>query len=812
MRLLIPLVALLALAPLASAQESAAGFVRDAETGEPLPGATVIVVAAPSDGVVGTTTNRSGYFALALPTAPTALRVSYVGYADTTLAVPSGPGALALAVGLRASDLRFEEAIVQAERVPYGSATLVGTQTLSARDLADVPTPGGENDLFRALQFQPGVKAGSEVNSGLYVRGGSADQNLILLDGVPVYNPWHLFGFFSTFNADAVKDVRLVKGVPPAEYGERLGAVVDLTLREGRRDRVGGTAHLGLVSSRLFLEGPAGPRASFALSGRSTYLERALSFGETVGLVSDADRPAYSFSDVTAKVGYELSPVSRLSASAYYGWDRLKIEQDGVQTIVDPLTGAERQTPSRAGVRYGWENVTLGLRYERSFGARAFLTARAYGTEYRFRSRFALASDSVYGPPRSGAAQFTLGPASAELGYDVSVRDLALRADLDVYGDAFGLRGHSLRVGAAAIGHDVRDLALARADPFYDYLFTPDSSALRQRPLELAAYVQDEWAVTGRLRVQAGVRAAAFTSAYAVRVSPRLAARYTVGPWAVAAGAGHTAQFVQQVADELVPIPSERWIPAGDGIGVADAYQIAFDVERSMGAYRVTVGLYARALRSVYATSPIRTGEGYGEDDFALLRPQLRLPVQGEGAAYGGEVLVEKRRGRVTGQLGYTLARAERRYAEIGGGVAFPTQQDRLHEVEAVAQYALGRWRLGAAFTWGSGQPLSLPVGYSLADDPLVGEGPEVVFDYAAYRTDRTAPMHRLDLTLEGPVARLYGNPLWLSVDVYNAYGRENPLVTVPALRSDDDGTEQLTVLRYGGLPAVPSASLRYEF
>ena len=456
--------------------------------------------------------------------------------------------------------------------------------------------------------------------------------------------------------------------------------------------------------------------------------------------------------------------------------------------------------------------MTLGLRYERSFGARAFLTARAYGTEYRFRSRFALASDSVYGPPRSGAAQFTLGPASAELGYDVAVRDLALRADLDVYGDALGLPGHSLRVGAAAIGHDVRDLALSRADPFYDYLFDPDSSAQRRRPLELAAYVQDEWAATDRLRVQAGVRAAAFTSAGAVRVSPRLAARYAVGPWAVAAGAGHTAQFVQQVADELVPIPSERWVPAGDGIGVADAYQVALDVERTVGVYRATVGLYARALRGVYATSPVRTGEGYGEDDFALLRPQLRVPVRGDGTAYGAEVLVEKRRGRLTGQLGYTLSRAKRRYPEIGRGLAFPAQQDRLHEIEAVAQVALGRWRLGAAFTWGSGQPLSLPVGYSLADDPLVGDGPGVVFDYAAYRGERTAPTHRLDLTLEGPVARLRGNPVWLSLDVYNAYGRENPLVTVPALRAAEDGAERLTVLRYGGLPAVPSASLRYEF
>ena len=483
-------------------------------------------------------------------------------------------------------------------------------------------TPGGEHDLFRALQMLPGIASGNEVSSGLYVRGGTSDQNLILLDGVPVYNPWHLFGFFSTFNADALKDVRLIKGIPPAEYGERLSSVLDLSMNEGRRDRFGGAAHLGLVSSRLLLEGPLAQGVTLMTSLRRTYFDLATGLVDRAmdgALHDDGLFPHYVFDDLNGKVVWQVSPRSKLALSGYYGSDRLRLDQESTTLVINPLTGAESHSPTRGGVRYGWRNATLGLRFEHAVGTVAYLTAQTYLTRYDFGSDFFLEADSVLQPADDLSGGFTAGPAAARLLYAVDLIDLGLRADLDVYVFA----PHCLRTGFQVVRHRFDDVARAEADPFYDYLVEPDSLVRFVRPIEATLYVQDEWPVTRRLRVQAGLRGTYFSSADAFRLSPRLAAAYDLTDrWQISGGVGHTAQFIQRVTDTLLPIQSDRWVPAGGEIGPADAYQATAEARfRPRPGYQLTAGAYYRLLRGIHTISPIvRSETPPGDDDLALIR------------------------------------------------------------------------------------------------------------------------------------------------------------------------------------------------
>ena len=806
----------LALAGAASAQPTGAltGAVRDGVTGEPLPGATVALVGTDR----GTATNRAGYFALRdVPSGVVDLRASFIGYRDTTLAVTVAAREVKrIEVALRPATRTLEEVVVEEERARYGSAALVGVIALPVERLAEIPTPGGEHDLFRALQMMPGIASGNEVSSGLYVRGGTSDQNLILLDGVPVYNPWHLFGFFSTFNADALKGVRLIKGVPPAEYGGRLSAVLDLSMNEGRRDRFGGAAHLGLVSSRLVLEGPLARDVTLMTSLRRTYFDLATGIVDraTGGGLYDNLFPRYAFDDLNGKLVWQTSPQSKLALSGYYGSDHLRLDQESATLVVNPLTGAESYSPTRGGIRYGWRNATLGVRFEHALGTVAYLTAQAYLTRYAFGSDFFLEADSVLQPADDLSGGFTPGPAAARLLYDVDLTDLAARADLDVY----TLAPHRFRAGIHVIQHRFDDVARAEADPFYGYLIEPDSLVRFVRPLEAALYVQDDWPVTPRLRVQAGLRGTYFSSVEAFRLSPRLAAAYDLSEnWQVSAGVGHAAQFIQRVTDTLLPFQNDRWIPAGGEIGPADAYQSTVELRvRPTPAYRFSAGAYYRILDGVYTISPIARGETQpGGDDLALLRPQTRLPTRGDGRAYGLELLVEKMAGRLTGHLAYTLAHTRRRFDLINRGRSYPAQHDRLHDLTAVARLRLsGSWHLGAAFTFKTGQPFSLPVGAYVTDDPFLEE--TVTYDVSNFNGSRAAPHHRLDLSLEGSLFRFIGNPLVFALDVYNVYSRRNPLVTYWDVLADEapgGGIEsRLQVMQYGGLPVLPSVSLGYEF
>lgn len=812
------LAVLLSLTGAATAQPAGAltGTVRDGTTGEPLPGATVALVGTDR----GTATNRSGYFVLReVSVGAVRLHVSFVGYRDTTLAVVVAVGERQrVEIGLRPATEALAEVVVEEESARYGSAALVGVIVMPVERLAEIPTPGGEHDLFRALQMLPGIASGNEVSSGLYVRGGTSDQNLILLDGVPVYNPWHLFGFFSTFNADALKDVRLIKGIPPAEYGGRLSSVLDLSMNEGRQDRFGGAAHLGLVSSRLVLEGPLARNLTFMTSLRRTYFDLATSLVDRAmgGALYDDLFPRYAFDDLNGKLVWQVSPRSKLALSGYYGSDRFRLDQRGRVLVVHPLTGGESYSPSRGGIRYGWRNTTLGLRFEHAFGTAAYLTAQTYLTRYDFGSDFFLEADSVLQPSGELAGGVVPGPAAARLLYDVDLTDLAARADLDVY----TLAPHRLRAGFQVIQHRFDDVARAEADPFYDYLVEPDALVRRTRPMEAALYVQDDWPVTRRLRVQVGLRGTYFSSVNAFRLSPRLAAAYDLSErWRISGGVGHTAQFIQRVTDTLIPIQNDRWVPAGGEIGPADAYQATAEVHfRPIPAYRFTAGAYYRLLDGVYTISPIARGETQpGDDDLALLRPQTRLPVRGDGTAYGLELLVERTIGWLTGYVAYTLARTRRSFRLINRGRPYPAQHDRLHDLTAVARLRLfGSWHLGAAFTFKTGQPLALPAGAYVTDDPFLEEAGGLAYDVPDYNGSRAAPYHRLDLSLKGDLFRIRGNPLVLTLDVYNVYARRNPLVTYWDVLADEapsGGVEsRLQVVQYGGLPVLPSLSLGYTF
>lgn len=732
---------------------SIAGFVRDANTGEILTGAHVVIPALR----VGASTNDAGYFALpSLPEGEYAVRISFIGYQSVELAMR--PGAPPASIRLTPTPFESLGVTIEAARgYEVGFPPPSGVVSVPVRELERLPSFPGEQDLLHALQWFPGVQKAGEVNGGLVIRGGSPDQNLYLLDGAPVYHPWHAFSLISTFQTETFSDVKLYRGAFPAQHGGRISSVLDAQLKDGNRDGPRATAAIGMLSGRFMIESPLTRGSSFMISGRRSYLDKLIGSTHPVEDefgIRDTLRTDYFFHDLAAKVSISSSDWHRLSVSYYRGGDHLDLRLPFDLSL--DLSSWLRPADLYFEIDQFWTNSVTSMRYQYIYGSRFYSTLTAYRSAYRAREGFSLRPTTQ---------------SSLVSSYNVTLEDVGVKLDTEWY---FAL-DHDLHAGIHVVDHLFRSRidaliyrSVAAVDTMQEYS--------RQRAVEAAGYVQSSWRPRGNLRVQPGVRVAHFTGGNYWQVSPRLGIQYAPLPDRVMlrAAAGRYDQYVHRLRDRhsfLYDLVSSRWIPTSEDV-------------RPSNSYHVTTGVETRPIRGLTLSSDVYWYEGsevlLPEDDFqtkdGLDGPGIDVGAllgqytAGDARAYGVEFNARLEHHSWEFLASYAGSRSLTR---IDGEDFRPGRFDVPRTFRGLVGYSWSGLTVQVSGDIRSGYPHTVPVARYVLGDPL-GE-PDIFLHRPEVNNGRLPPYFHTDLTLQ--YAFNWGGARWSAqMHMFNLTNRRNVL------------------------------------
>lgn len=761
--------------PALTAQESMtiAGVVRDTTTGEALEAVSVSVIGT----TIGTYTDQNGGFTLTTDQPfPFTIRFSYVGYQPEEIEISSPEEASDIRVSLSSTAKELAEVIVQASslREKFHSSN-TSVESLDARDAEVIPALFGEVDIIKTLQLKPGILSGSEGNSNLYVRGGNGDQNLVLLDGIHIYNPSHLFGFFSTFNNDALHSVDVYKGGFPAKYGGRLSSVIDVQTKSPNTKKLSGSGGLGLISSRLMLEGPLfSEDVSFFISGRRTYVDV---FTELANKMNQDNEnfnpiPRYRFYDLNGKLTARLSPSDMLTFSGYMGADVFGFKNELFHLDFD------------------WGNKAGSLEWNHSFSKRLYSKQTLFLTDYNY-----LIANDV-----------------ENFHFDLSsrIRDRGFRWDLTY--DSPG--GHFLQAGAEWIHHQFRLGRLKAGSTSENYNF---SSGSEPSGHEWSVFAGDQFDAGEIFKFNFGLRYSGFhsQSEYYHRLEPRAALNAMVSErWSIKSSYARMNQYVHLVSNTGFSLPTDLWYPTTEKVRPQSSDQIVLGVN-----YLITPSLmltneyYYKSMNHQIELKD--HAQIFSNDD---LEQEFTF---GKGYAYGSEIGIEKKSGPLTGWIGYTLAWVRRgRFKDIEGGRYFPPRYDRRHDLSIVSTYEFNKkWSVSATFVYGTGDKAWLPAGrIYLQDIDRLNSFP-VVPVYEDRNTVTLPPYHRMDLSVVRSFESSWGSHE-LNLSFYNLYNRRNPYflyldAEMKNLLENGDKLElpvKITARQVSLFPIIPSLSWNFKF
>ncbi|WP_266368439.1 TonB-dependent receptor [Tellurirhabdus rosea] len=773
------------------------GYVRETSSEEALIGVSVRIPGTS----IGTTTNTYGFYSLTLPARDSlTLAFSFVGY-ETVLQSLSLQKNRELSVHLTAGRVLTEVVVSGSRNEEKVSETPQMSQIdVPVAQIRKIPALMGEKDVLKVLQLMPGVQKGSEGSTGIYVRGGGPDQNLIILDDAIVYNANHLFGFFSVFNGDALKSVELTKGGFPARFGGRLSSVIELNLKDGNKERLHGEGGGGLIASRLTLEGPLRfkkgqpARSSFLISGRRTYLDfvaRPIIKKQSDGQVL----AGYYFYDLNAKVNYDFGPKNKLYLSGYFGRDRFYVR--------------DRQEGVNIGIN--WGNATGTLRWNHLFSQRLFSNLSLIFSDYKF----GIESDEQNG----------LGQDAFSLRYSSGIRDFSLKYDVDFYPSP----QHSLRFGVQSLYHRFTPSAIVLKNTDINQFRTAIDAI---NVLESGIYAEDTWKPTDRWRFNGGLRLSHFVhrNVNYFRPEPRLSGAFRLNPdLSLKASYALMNQYVHLLSNTGIGLPTDLWVPTTDRIKPQQSEQLAAGLAKDFtkSGLTLTVEGYYKTMNNI-----INYREGAS---FLLINdPNSADKVSwednvttGRGWSYGAEMLLQKKVGRFSGWAGYTLSWTQWQFPELNFGQKFYPRYDRRHDISLVGIYELSpRITLSGTWVYGTGQALTVPTGQFRAyrhlplRDPYFGGSPapgldngDQVNEYGTQKNSfRAEPYHRMDLSIQFHKKKKYHERTW-ELSVYNLYNRRNPFFYDLDLKEQGANQPLKTVLyRYSVFPVVPSLSYLFKF
>lgn len=778
------------------AEQTISGYVSDASNGEKLIGASLY-----EPGLrLGATTNRYGFFSLTLPADSLRIVVSYIGFRSDTLAIRLDRD-LRLDFALQPLAFEMTTVEIQAERLdPIQEQTRMGVVDVPVSQIENAPVLLGEGDLMKTLQLLPGVQSGAEGMSGLYVRGGGPDQNLILLDDAPVYNASHLFGFFSVFNTDAVKHVQLTKAGFPARYGGRLSSVLEVAMKDGNMQSFEAEGSIGLVASQLTLQGPIRrERTSFVVSARRTYIDMLIRpFLET------DERGGYYFYDVNAKVNHVASQRNRFFLSFYGGNDQFWSD------VRDEYASGSYRNEEATSVDFGWGNFTSTLRWNIVFGNRLFGNLTAIYSRYRLSSDIDDRSTT-----RDEGVHET---ETFRLRYHSGIRDLGIKLDLDYIPNP----SHYIRFGGNGAYHTYSPGAA-------QFRFNPASGAPEDTTLgaaqatdavEFGLYVEDDVRLSRRLSANVGLHASGFTvgGSHFGSLQPRVSTRFLLNPrWALKASYARMRQYIHLLSNSTIGLPTDLWLPATQRVPPEGSRQVGIGLAGALSKsqYEVSLEAYYKTMSDLIE---YRQGAaflaGFGDEQDWQDKVET-----GRGWSYGVELFLQKKRGRTTGWIGYTLSWTRRRFAELNDGLGFPYRYDRRHDVALVLAHQLTRiTNLSLNWVYGTGNAVTLPVARYYDEHVWGSIGGHEIWTpsvlpreariYEARNGYRMPAYHRFDIGFNFDWTR-HG----FRVGAYNAYNRKNPYFIYfedyrdPALDTRVYRAKQVSLF-----PFIPWLSYRFKY
>ena len=753
------------------------GYLSDESSGERLAGASVYSMTDQA----GTIGNAYGYFSLKIKSRQQKIILTAVGYRTDTLLLNVGTDTL-VRLTLSPAPASLNEVIVTDHGKRNLSINQANMAGLSPAEIRALPRFAGEVDVVKALQLLPGIKSGKEGSGELHVRGGGPDQNLILLDGVPIYNSAHSLGLFSVFNADAIRSVELSKGSFPSRYGGRLSSVMDIRLKDGNRDHFRYDVSLGLISSRILLEGPWKEKTTFMMGIRRTYLDLVAALAQR----GSPEKGNYNFYDLNAKVSHQLSEKDRLHFSIYSGNDILG-------TRFESASGNQDRNS------LSWGNMTTAFRYNRVFHRNLFGNIALTYTDYHF---------GVNSQNRRNA------PSSAyELDYSSKIRDAGMKVDFEYT----PVNSHFIRFGATAIRHDFRPnvtrLMFADANsPQADTSFSHNNAVAS----EYFLYAEDEIRLGRNLEMNAGLHFSGFhvQQKNYLSLQPRLSLNWLISDSeAIRASYAEMSQYIHLLSTAGTGTPADIWVPSTKKIAPQTSWQGTLGYVRSLFGEQFSFNIDG-FYKEMHHVIEYRQGVSFLEDELesGLIGESSgsfeNKIAAGRGTAYGSEILVRKNAGQTSGWVGYTLSWSNRDFKGINQDQTYPYAYDSRHQLSLVLNHKLNdRIRLSGTWIYNSGLPATLPLSsYAFYDE--FGNTGASLENVNVRNNIRMRSYHRLDLGISFVKQKKRGERSW-NISVYNAYNRKNPYF----IRAGDLAYSGRTrVTEYSLLPILPSFSYSYSF
>lgn len=742
------------------------GYVKEDVSNELLPGVTVYIPSIKS----GVVTNNYGFYSITLEQGTYDLVYRFIGFDAITNRVELNQD-LVVDQFLKPSTIALEEVVIDAERLEKVSEnTQMSVLKLPTKSVESLPALMGEKDVLKVLQLMPGVQSGSEGNSGLYVRGGGPDQNLMILDDAIVYNANHLFGFFSIFNGDALKSIELYKGGFPARFGGRLSSVIKMDMKDGNKEEIHGKVGVGIISSSLLLEGPINKgKTSYIVSGRRTYIDALIApFNR-----SD-DKGGYFFYDLNAKINHEFSPTDKLYISGYFGQDKF----------------FARNRKDDFDAQLGWGNATSTIRWNHQFSKKVFSNASLIFSKYRFGIE-------------STEDEF-------ELKYTTSIRDLGFKYDFDFFPNI----NHAIKFGVASTSHQFIPSALVVKETGV----TPTDNRTFFNTVESAIYVEDDMRLFGKLNANLGFRLSHFVhkDKQYMKPEPRVSLAYMLqDDLSIKASYASMNQYVHLLSNSGIGLPTDLWVSSTDRVKPQSSNQIALGLAKDLpNNVAVTLEGYLKKSKNVISYKE-------GASFLVLEDPESSETISwednitaGNAESYGIELLIQRKFGEFNGWIGYTLSKTEFQFDEINFGEKFLPRYDRRHDISFVGIYTVSdEVTLSGSWIYGTGNNFSLPLRtYKTLPDIL---GNSFFYDNEFPDTERrnnfrAEAYHRMDISVRMKKEMKRGTRIW-ELSIYNTYNRRNPFFYYQDAKSTDTGNEGI-LQKVSLFPILPSLSYSFEF
>lgn len=758
------------------------GFVKDSLTGESLQGANIYLKGASR----GVSSNAYGFYSLTITAGATELQASFVGYEPKTIPLNSSKDVQQDILLVPASYANTQVTVVGRKKENNVQSAQMGKVDLNIERIKQIPAFLGEVDVLKALQLLPGVRNAGEGNAGFYVRGGGADQNLIVLDDAVVYNTGHLFGFFSIFNGDAIKNVSLIKGGMPAQYGGRLSSVVDVTMKDGNNQEYEFEGGVGNIASRFSAQGPIEKgKSSFIVAGRRTYIDALVK--PFISKDANLYGSGYYFYDLNTKMNFRLGAKDRLYLSGYFGRD--------VFTFRNKERAFNTDIP--------WGNSTATVRWNHIFSKKIFANTTLVYNDYKFKFD-ALQNDF----------RITLSS---------GIQDLNAKIDFDYY----PLPEHKVKFGAQYTYHTFLPNQVSGSQGAT--VFNPDNTG-KKFAREYAFYIQDDWEVTSKLKLGAGLRLSGFNQVgpyflydkdaqgnsldstifgkgKTVKnyggLEPRFTLRYTTGAnSSIKAAVTRNLQYIHLATNSGTTLPTDLWVPSTYRVRPQDGWQYAAGYFQNFknNMFETSIEVYYKNM-----LNQIEYKEGF--------TPSLNDPEEdftfGKGWSYGIELFVNKTRGRLTGWVGYTLSWTWRQFDSLNAGIKYPAKYDRRHDMSVVLNYNLNpKWKIGGVFVYGTGNAATFPERFYVVGGILTQE-------FSRINAYRLPSYHRADVSATytpKPNSQKKFKSSWV-FSIYNLYSRLNPYFIYFDQEGDpQQGTQQVKAYQVSLFPIIPSVSWNFKF